>query len=150
MRPAQQTHAMTHHIDAQVQRAARWFWWIAGLSLLNTLLFQSGQDTSFALGLGITTLANVLFADEPAMAIALSAMAIGFYGLAGWQATQARFWAFCIGLAVYVADAFIVWQLEDWVALAFHGVVIYFIAQGLARLRQRGREGSPPGPDTQA
>ncbi|MEK8033125.1 hypothetical protein AACH06_20055 [Ideonella sp. DXS29W] len=136
--------------DVQVQRAARWFWWIAGLSLVNTLLFQSGQDTSFALGLGITTLSNVLFADEPAMAISLSAVAIGFFGLVGWQASQARFWAFCIGLAVYVGDAFIVWQLDDWVALAFHGVVIFFITQGLIRLRQLARDAAPPGSGSQA
>ena len=56
--------------DPIILNAARWFWWIAGLSLVNTVLFYSGSNTSFIVGLGLTTVAAVSFEHNVAVAIA--------------------------------------------------------------------------------
>jgi hypothetical protein len=126
-------------VDPAVQSAARWFWWIAGLSLVNTVLFYSGSDINFVLGLGMTTLANLLFADQVPMAVAISALTIGFYGLVGGQAVQGRLWAFYVGVVVYAADALIYMQVGDWMSVAFHAVAIFYIARGIMRARELGR-----------
>src|SRR5262245_28555366 len=93
--------------DPIVLSAARWFWWIAGLSLVNTILFHSGSDLNFVVGLGITTFTNVVFADKLAVAIVLAASAAIFYFVIGLIAQQGRAWAFYVGLVIYVLDALI-------------------------------------------
>lgn len=134
------THTNTSApVDAAVQSAARWFWWIAGLSLVNTVLFYSGSDVNFVLGLGMTTLANLLFSAQLPLALALTTLTIGFYVLVGWQAVQGRLWAFYIGLVVYAADALIYVAVDDWMSVAFHGVAIFYIARGVMRARELSR-----------
>lgn len=137
------THPTTSAtVDPAVQSGARWFWWIAGLSLVNTVLFHSGSDVNFVLGLGLTTLANLLFVDQVPLALALSTLTIGFYVLVGWQAAQGRLWAFYVGLVVYAADALIYVQVGDWMSVAFHAVAIFFIAKGVMRARELGSASS--------
>src|SRR5258706_7798546 len=80
--------------DAAVLSAARWFWWIAGLSLVNTILFHSGSDTSFVVGLAMTTLASAIFKSNLPLAIGLAGVTIGFYFLMGLQAQRHKAWAF--------------------------------------------------------
>ena len=129
--------------DPIVQSAARWFWWIAGLSLVNTVLFYAGSDTNFVIGLGMTTLASVLFASVPALAIGLVALIIGLYFLMGLFAQRQKLWAFYFGLAVYVLDALIYVRFDDWMSVGFHALAIFFIAKGAIRVRELGRAPAP-------
>jgi len=76
-----------------VVAAARWFWWIAGLSLINVVLTRSGSDTNFVLGLGVTLVADAMFAGSQAVALSIDAIAIAFFFLMGWQAQGGRLWA---------------------------------------------------------
>ena len=54
-------NSQTHEINKaaiasgtpNVAGGARWFWWIAALSLVNTVLIHSGSQTSFVIGLGL-------------------------------------------------------------------------------------------------
>ncbi|WP_077034270.1 hypothetical protein [Pelomonas sp. KK5] len=123
--------------DPIVLSAARWFWWIAGLSLVNTVLFFSGSDTSFVVGLGLTTLTNVMLAQNLGAAIAAAAVTIGFYLVMGWMAQKERLWAFYAGLVVYALDALIFVKFEDWMPVAFHAFAIYCIAKGVMQIRAR-------------
>jgi len=129
--------------DPIVQSAARWFWWIAGLSLVNAVLLQAGSDTSFVLGLAMTTIAGVAFAGAPAIAFTLVALTIGFYFVMGLQAQRGKPWAFYLGLAVYVVDALIYARFEDWMSVGFHAFAIFMIAKGVMRLRELTRQPTP-------
>ena len=123
--------------DPSVLSSARWFWWIAGLSLVNTILFHSDTKMSFVVGLGLTTLANAVFVKE--IAIAISALTIGFYAFVGFQAQRERLWAFYLGLTVYVFDALLFVKFEDWMPVAFHALVIFYIVRGMLKVRQLAR-----------
>ncbi len=129
--------------DAIVLSAARWFWWIAGLSLVNTVLFHAGSDTNFAIGLGLTTLTNVLFAQQIAVSIAIAAVTIGFYFFVGLMAQRERLWAFYLGLGVYALDALIYVRFEDWMPVAFHALACFYIGKGAMRLREQQGGGKP-------
>ena len=120
--------------DAEVVSAARWFWWIAGLSLVNTVLFYAGSDSSFVIGLGLTTLASVMLGQVEAIAVIVATLA--FYGWIGYLAAQGKAWAFYVGLVVYVIDALLFVYFEDWMSVAFHGLAIFFIVKGVMRLRE--------------
>jgi hypothetical protein len=119
-----------------VQSAARWFWWIAGLSLVNVALFQSGSKTSFVMGLGITALSDALFASNKPVGFVIDALAVGFFLLMGAQASRGKLWAFYVGLAVYALDALIYVTVQQWMPVAFHALAIFFIAKGAISLRQ--------------
>src|SRR5690349_8489985 len=41
-------------LERQVRSGARWFFWIGGLSLINTLIAMSGRGLVFIVGLGMT------------------------------------------------------------------------------------------------
>jgi hypothetical protein len=125
--------------DPAVQSAARWFWWIAGLSLVNTVLAHSGSDSNFVIGLGITAISDAVFANVKALAFVIDAIAVGFFFLIGLKAQQGKTWAFYLGLVAYALDALIYVRFADWMPVAFHGLAIFFIVRGLMRLR----EGAP-------
>src|SRR5690349_21130602 len=55
LRPDQETLAVMH-------RGANWFYWIAGLSLVNSAIFAFGGQVSFILGLSYTQVIDV-FSD---------------------------------------------------------------------------------------
>lgn len=125
--------------DPIVKSAARWFWWIAGLSLINAVMFHTGSDTNFVLGLAMTTLASAVFASMLPVAIALTAITVGFYFAMGLYAQRGKLWAFYAGLTVYVVDALICLKFEDWMSAGFHALAVFFIAKGVLRVREMER-----------
>lgn len=131
--------------DPIVRSAARWFWWIAGLSLVNAVMFHSGSDGNFVLGLAMTTLANAMFASMLPVAIALTALTVGFYFAMGLYAQRGKLWAFYAGLALYIVDALIYLKFEDWMSVGFHALAAFFIARGLMRVRELERLPAPEG-----
>ncbi len=131
--------------DPIVRSAARWFWWIAGLSLVNLVMFYSGSNANFVIGLAMTTLASVVFAGNVPLAVAVAALTIAFYGLIGYWAQGQKLWAFYLGLAVYVLDGLIYVYVQDWMPVAFHGLAAYFIVKGIVRVREL-RQAVPAAP----
>ena len=134
---------MTEPMDPVVQSAARWFWWIAGLSLVNTVMFHSGSNFNFVLGLAMTTLASAVFAQALPIAIGLAALTIGFYFVIGLYAQRGKLWAFYVGLAVYLIDALIYVAFEDWMSVGFHVLAGFFIFKGIQRVRELAKVPQP-------
>jgi len=134
--------------DPIVRASARWFWWIAGLSLVNSVLAVSGADLSFVVGLGITALADAVFAKALPLAVLANVVAIAFYLAIGFFAEREKLWAFYVGLAVYVLDAAIYVLFQDWMSVAFHAFVIYVVFKGAMRLRSlpKGTVATTPAP----
>jgi len=124
-----------------IRSAARWFWWIAGLSLVNVVMFQTGSKGSFVVGLGITALSDVLFANSKPVGFVIDAIAIGFFLWMGSQASRGKLWAFYVGLVVYSLDALIYLNVQDWMPVAFHGLAIFFIGRGALALREALQKG---------
>jgi hypothetical protein len=122
-----------------VERAARWFWWIAGLSLINTIMSVSGSNSNFVMGLGFTAVSDTLFAANKGIGFAIDAVALGFFIFLGFQAKQGKLWAFYLGIAAYVLDALIYAVAQDWMPVAFHALAIFFISKGVMSLRAARR-----------
>src|SRR5260370_4340546 len=65
--PAEVVDAQAEKLAAQIralqqagQRGANWFFWVAGLSVLNSLLIHSGAGIYFVVGMGLSLLADGL------------------------------------------------------------------------------------------
>lgn len=119
-----------------VQSAARWFWWIAALSLINTVLTLTGTKMQLVVGLGMTLVSDVTFGGASAIGFLIDAVALAFFFVIGLLAQRGQLWAFYLGIAVYAVDALVYVRFQDWMPVAFHGIVIYFIVRGLLVLRQ--------------
>lgn len=128
----------------EIISGARWFWWIAGLSLVNTVMLHSGSDTSFVIGLGFTLMADAMFKAYQFIAFGIDAVALGLIFGLGWFAGKGHLWAFVAGTVVYGLDALIYVLFQDWMSVAFHGLALFFIIRGATRLRTALREAATP------
>lgn len=123
----------------QRRSGALWFYWVAGLSIVNSLASLFGQQWRFILGLGITQLADALAVHSGrgvgAVAV-IDAMIVGGFVLLGRFAERGRVWAFGVGAAIYALDGLIFVGLRDWVGVAFHVFVLVMTVRGLDAARR--------------
>jgi hypothetical protein len=129
-----------------MQSGARWFYWIAGLSMVNAVASLTGSQWSFLAGLGITQFisgfASGLSADlggsgaVTVIAFVLNVLVAGFFVFLGVFAQKGHTWAFLVGLVIYGLDALIFLALQLWFPLAFHAFVFYCLFKGLTANRK--------------
>jgi hypothetical protein len=119
-----------------IQRAASWFFWIAGLSIINTVIALFSDSTfSFLAGLGMTQMVDslVLLWNEGLAVVAtvINLLIAGVYVFIGIKARQAIKAAFIIGLILYALDALIFLNYRLWLPFLFHIFAGYMIFRGL-------------------
>lgn len=120
----------------RIASAARWFWWIAGLSVVNSVMVATGSHTSFLAGLGITQLADGFFHAFPPAAYALDLAVVGFFVAMGFVARRGYRWAFVVGGVAYALDALIFLPFGAYLPIAFHLWALFFITNGGLKLHR--------------
>jgi len=133
-------------LERRVKISADWFFWIAGLSVINSIIGLSGGYVRFMFGLGITQLIDSFAAGLPsggtAVAIGLDVVAAGIFASFGVFGRKRQTWSFAAGLVFYSLDALIYLRYQMWLPIAFHAYVIYRIFTGLqacSRLNEMAR-----------
>jgi len=119
--------------------SALWFFWVGGLTFVNTLLPFTGQHVRFVIGLGTTQLATGLAGRSGrgwAPAILLDLLLIGAFLLLGHFALRGQLWAFAVGIGIYALDGLIFLVARRWVGLAFHVFVLVMMVKGFLTARQ--------------
>lgn len=129
---------------AQFESGANWFYWIAGLSLVNSLIQFSGGEWGFAVGLGITQVVDALalaFSEEkgtaaaiPLIALIINILIAGVFIAFGYFARQKIAWAFIVGMIFFALDGVILLILGDILGVIIHIVALVFIYFGLNAL----------------
>lgn len=126
---------------------ANWFYWIAGLSLVNTAIAHSGGDRHFIIGLSVTAIVDAIAKgigqQQPSAAGLALAIAVGFslcvaivVVLFGWLSRQRLLWAFGLGMGLYLFDGLIYLALGDFLSAAFHGYALFAMSRGFRAYRQ--------------
>ncbi|MBS0657916.1 MAG: hypothetical protein JSR82_06675 [Verrucomicrobia bacterium] len=91
-----------------VQAGARWFYWIAGLSIVNAVLAHSESKVQFVLGLAITQVVDYLMAQIAPGAkwfsLVFDVLLAGSMAYFGYKGGQAVLWALFCGLGVFLVD----------------------------------------------
>jgi hypothetical protein len=142
----EQRAAMEFEMQRRAYAAgAGWFYWVAGLSVANSLvaLFEGGFG--FIFGLGVTRLVDEIGAavsqeaGEGAAGVRLIALGVsvfvaGIFVLLGWLARQGRGWAFFVGIGLYFLDGLLLLLVQDWLSLVFHAFVLYGMFRGYQAL----------------
>jgi len=124
----------------RARTGAKWFYWIAALSIVNFLAVFFRETIHFGIGLGFTSLVHG-FATRAGAAgsvldIVVNALIAGAFVAFGYFATKARKWAFLLGMTLYLADGLLLVAVRDILAVGFHTYALYAISRGLAAAKQ--------------
>ena len=116
---------MSSALEQRLARSANWFYWIAGLSLVNA--FAAKSNYQFVLGSGAVEAAPAFGITAE---IVIDVCVIGGFALLGFFASRRHTWAFILGMVLYALDGLIFMFAQDWIAAAFHAFVLYVLFIG--------------------
>jgi len=134
-------------LAARFRNGANWFFWIAGLSMVNSIMFLSGGELNFVVGLGLTQVIDGIagaIAKEAkdaemvvrVVAFGLDVVIAGFVVGFGVLARKGFDWAFLVGMVLYAFDGLIFLLVQDWLSIGFHVFALFCIWAGLKALRE--------------
>src|SRR5438874_4952356 len=113
-------------MDPAVLRSANWFFWIAALSLVNSIIAMSGGNWQFFLGLGVSQVLDAIggFGGSAGHVIALimNLFIAGVVSLFGIFARKGQKWAFLVGMILYAGDGIIFIMAGEIRSVIFHGL----------------------------
>ncbi len=121
-------------LERSIKNGAYWFFWIVGLSGINTIIVLSGGDWAFLIGLGVTQLAAG-FALGMGMSFVAPLIVFiivgGILGVLGYFAMKRHTWAFVVGMVLYLLDGLLFLLVMDWLSIGFHIFVLICLGLGL-------------------
>ncbi|MGA7382430.1 MAG: hypothetical protein WBX03_16390 [Terriglobales bacterium] len=125
---------------ARMRAGAKWFYWIAGLSMINSLAVMSGSNFHFVVGLGITLVVDAMARQVGSMGSVLDIVINGFvsgvFVLFGYFAVKAQKWAFLVGMGLYALDGLLLLGVKDYLGMGFHAYALFAIYRGFALAEQ--------------
>lgn len=127
-----------------IKGGASWFYWIAVVSIINTLLLFFDGNLSFLVGLGITQLvdgfAYNLFDYFGIIAIicgiAINLLISGIFVFFGIMANKLKRWSFISGMILYGLDTIIFIIFNDLFGVALHTFALICIFRGFKDLNK--------------
>jgi hypothetical protein len=138
-------------LQERSKSGARWFYWIAALSLVTSIISLAGSNWGFFISLGVTqvvdavanTVAGQAGVGFKIVALVFDFIAAGLFALIGYFAAKRYAWVFIAGMALYALDALVFVVARHWLGLVFHAYAIYSIFGGYkacTRLAELERE----------
>jgi hypothetical protein len=122
-------------LTQQFKSSSLWFFWIAGLSVVNSIIAVSGGGWRFIFGLGITSVADALSSELGAAAktisFVFSLLMAGLIVLCRVLARKFFHWAFIVGMVIYALDGLLLLIAQDYLGVAFHAFVLFLLGKGL-------------------
>jgi hypothetical protein len=126
---------------AGIKRSAGWFDWIAGLSLINSVISLFNGNWTFLLGLGITQMINYLAQRRgnsrgQMIAFVVTLLVAGLFWLMGRFAKQGQRWALIVGMFLYTLDGLVLVVVQAWLSVAFHAYVLFMLSRAFGAIKQ--------------
>jgi len=128
-----------------LKNGAGWFYWIAGLSLINSLLVFFDSDWGFIAGLSITQIIDYTAyylslefgSIVSIIGLILNFVIIGIFVILGVFANKGRNWGFIVGFVLYGLDTLLLVFMDDpFISVAFHLFALYSIFRGYQANKQ--------------
>jgi hypothetical protein len=125
---------------AHMRSGASWFYWVAALSLVNSVVAFTGSSWRFILGLGVTQIIDEfgsnLGASGKGVALVLDILAAGILVLFGVFANKGHSWAFVLGMILFALDGVIFLLVQNWLGVGFHAFVLFCLVRGFMACRE--------------
>lgn len=132
---AQRANLIRQALNIQVKRGANWFFLIAALSLVNTVITLVGGATRFVVGLGVTDIvagvAREFGNSGMVVSIVVNVVAAGIFAGFGLLARTNKSWSFIVGMVLYTLDGLLFLLVPDIMSIAFHVLALVFMFKGL-------------------
>ena len=128
-----------HVSRTSILHGANWFFWLAILSVINSLLVYQYQLPNLPIALGITQWLDGTSAGlNPTMStsslilnLLIAAVLAGF----GLLARRGSDLAFVVGIFLYIVDAMLAIGLRDIFGFSVHLIGLFFLVKGLLASR---------------
>ena len=117
-------------------------YWIAGLSLINSIIHLCGAQLSFIVGFGVTQIVDGIgmgaieaAGEEHRMLISgivfgVNLVSAAWFVLWGVLAGKAKRWAYIVGMVFYALDGLIFLLAMDLLSIGFHVFALVQIFRG--------------------
>lgn len=132
------------NLTRSMKGGANNFYWIAGLSIVNSLISIFGGGVVFVIGLGVTLIIDAItqsVAQEVGGGFVVLGMGLLFslifdaiFAAFGFFAGKGHRWAFIVGMILYGLDAALMLVFQDWLGFGFHLYFMWGIWQGFSAL----------------
>lgn len=148
--PVDPTAAFNARVAELVQAGdtgANWFYWVAGLSLVNSAIGLFGGGMYFVVGLAVTLIVDGIGAgvasEAPEASMVIKVVTVGFDLFVaavlcgfGFLSRKRILPIFAIGMVLYLLDGLIFLAFQDWMSAAFHAFALYSMGNGFMAYRK--------------
>jgi hypothetical protein len=142
------------YLKNKIGSGGNWFYWIAALSLINSIIVLVGGNLNFIIGLGATQFIDAFGQYYggffPLIAFVLDVLIAGVFVLFGFFSGKGSKWAFVVGMVVYALDGLVFLIVDDLLSMGFHLLALYFIFGGLKAALDLGKLPKKPAIDAPA
>ncbi len=129
--PAASANAL---LARRARMGASWFYAIAALSIINSVMALSHSGVVFIAGLAVGPMASYLAErlgfPGTTVGIAVSVLAAGLFAMFGFFAGKRQGWSFVLGMVLYALDALLFVYSDFWLGVAFHAFVLFRLFRG--------------------
>ncbi len=133
-------------LENQVRGGAAWFYWIGGLSVVNSAAYLLGIQFALLFGLGITQvidgiLTGVIKASGPdwgflhAVGLGVDICIAGMFALMGYFGQKRVRWPVIVGMVLYVLDGLLMLLLRAYIGAGFHLLALLGLWGGLIAMK---------------
>lgn len=152
LNPTQTTQILTAKklmlLEQQFRNGVNQFYWIAGLSLVNTIISLNGGSATFVIGLGITQFIDAFTKSWVKQIGPATGNIVSFIGFFADLALAGMFILFGVlgrkrfgkvilfGMILYAMDGLIFLVFQDWFAFIFHVILLISLVKGYSALNQ--------------
>ena len=135
------------YLDNRIRNGVNWFFFIAGFSLLNTVIYFFGGTITFVIGLGATQIVDgfmyTLAKDLGQTGILFRAIGFiidvciaGVFIIFGVFGRKRIRWPIIVGMVLYIIDGIVLLLFQDFLGAGFHLFALFGIWTGLKSLSE--------------
>jgi len=129
-------------LESQIKGGMSWFFWIAGLSIINSIIYFTGGSITFVVGLGATqfidgAVSALVREVNPTTGIiirvigyGLDFLLAGVFVACGILGRKKFRWAALFGMVFYLLDGLLSLAFADWLSTIFHALALFGLWKG--------------------
>ena len=131
-------HIKHAELESRFRSGANWFYWIAALTLVTSIIGLMGGGWRFFLSLGITQVIDgiALAASESlgeatkVVAIVLDIFITALFAGLAYLANKRQMWAYIAGMVLFLLDGLLSLAFFDLLGVLVHGFVLFMMIRG--------------------
>jgi hypothetical protein len=127
-------------VVTRLRASGSWFYWVAALSLINSVVAFTGSEWKFIIGLGVTQMFDAIGSGAggvgKGIVLLLDLVAAGVFVMFGVFANRGHLWAFIVGMVLFALDGLIFLLVQNWLGVGFHAFVLFCLFRGVVACRE--------------